>query len=227
MKTGWRSMLSRAPSMSRSPNGVIDVFDEENRKKGEPLEVISLPGTEATGVAVEESTGDLYVVDEADKVVDEVEPSTEHPGEFKYAGQIKETAPASPLVEPLGVAANSAGDVYVSDGGTKAVDIFGPAPKTPIVVTGPAEEIGSHTATLTGSVDPRNLDIETCQFEYSSSTEPLYSKTVPCEVNPTLLSGSNAIPVRGKASGLIPNASCRSPTSTHRMAHPPTPSAAP
>ena len=66
------------------------------------------------GVGVDNScgcaTGDVYVVDEANNVVDKFEPKGPAPIDgYKYAGSIGEA-----LSEPTGVAVDASGDVYIS-----------------------------------------------------------------------------------------------------------------
>jgi DNA-binding beta-propeller fold protein YncE len=89
---------------------------------------IPAPGPETfrpVGVAVNGSTGDLYVVDETNKVVDEFSSAG------KYVGQITGVSEADPFSAPLTIAVKNAvpacsvglGQIYVSDG--SEVDIFG------------------------------------------------------------------------------------------------------
>jgi hypothetical protein len=67
--------------------------------------------------------------------------------------------------------------VYV--GTPTTVKIFGPAVPTPGVVTGAATEIGEHSATLNGTIDPIGGPAATCQFEYVN--EEGLAAFAPCE----------------------------------------------
>ncbi len=112
-------------------NNTVDEFSDEGTLMGE----IRGPGGsfEPVAVAVEESTGDVYVVDRADDVVDQFNASG------KYIGKISQT-PEGPLIEPVGVAVNASGEVYVSHGGHPDVDVFGPSTVVPEVTTGPVSD---------------------------------------------------------------------------------------
>jgi DNA-binding beta-propeller fold protein YncE len=86
---------------------------------------------EWVGVAVDNSTGaaagSIYVVDRGHKVVDRFKLSG---GEFKYESQVGESA--APFSEPVGVATDANGDVYVSDPGANMLREFSPGGTTEI-----------------------------------------------------------------------------------------------
>jgi len=73
------------------------------------------------GVGVDNATGNVFVVDNADNVVDEFSSSGAYLGDVTGAG-----TPASSFNGPQGVAVDAAGDVYVTDGGNHVVDEFAP-----------------------------------------------------------------------------------------------------
>ena len=88
------------------------------------------------GVAVNESTGDVYVVDESNDRVEWFSATGGYLGEFngsgtfEVEGKVEEGAPAppAPLSAPEGIAVDndplspSFGDVYVIDTGNKVID---------------------------------------------------------------------------------------------------------
>jgi DNA-binding beta-propeller fold protein YncE len=140
------------------PGGKVDVFND----KGEPEEAVSPKGSEVpvTGslgtpvaVGIDPSNGEVYVVDAANKVIDEFSK------EGKWVATIKGTKPVTPFGAPLGVAVNpTTHDVYVSDGA--AVDAFGPDETgiPPVVSAKQASEVTSTTARLEGEVNPEGSE---------------------------------------------------------------------
>ncbi|HEY2718057.1 MAG TPA: hypothetical protein VGI52_00395, partial [Solirubrobacteraceae bacterium] len=114
-------------------------------------------------VAVEESTGNLYVVDAAHKVVDEFSSSG------TYIGQITGKSEIQPFARPLGVAVSAENNVYVSDGA--AVDIFGAeggggGGEFPLTVT----KTGGGEGTVTSSPAGINCG-STCSAEFAEGEE--------------------------------------------------------
>ena len=168
--------------------GFVDEYNSNNVYQGH---LSGPPGFKPFAVAVEESTGDLYAVDGANNVIDQFDSSG------KYVGRIAET-PAGPLSQPLGVAVNASGRVYVSDG--SAIDIFGPAVLVPEVTTGAASALQRTSAKLEGVVNPEGKEVTSCQFEYGTSTA--YGSTAACVPAPG--SGSSPVPVSAEVSGLTP-----------------------
>jgi hypothetical protein len=129
---------------------------------------------EPIATAVNQATEELFVVDRGNDVIDQFSATG------KYLAKIK-----SPVEEPLGVAVQSAagptqGDVYVSDGVAKVVDIFGPnvVKPEPAVRTGTAKEEMPTAATLTGGVNPEG-SASTYWFEYGPTVS--YGSTTPRE----------------------------------------------
>ncbi len=187
----------------------IVVFND----KGEEQPEVQLPArSEPIDVAVEESTGDLYVVNEATNAVEEFEPSGKSVGR-----SITETTKGTPFV-PVAVAVGSNGDVYISDRATqaKSVDIYGPLQKeieVPIIKTGPAHEINKTAFELTGEVNPEGLTLSGCSFEYATAEEyktrtkdkiePPYSNAQGCRGS--LPTGSTPVPVSAELDDLEPH----------------------
>ncbi len=98
-----------------------------------------------TGLAVDETTGDLLVSEEERDVVGELNSVGE------WVGWVTGT-PTGPFGELDGVAVGLSGDLYVAD--TEGlVDVFGPSVVVPDVSTKPASKVTGATATLKGTVN--------------------------------------------------------------------------
>ena len=80
------------------------------------------------GVAVDPTNGNVLSADRGNDVVNEFSPS----GEF-LAQMTGADTPAGRFQDPIGIAVNSQGYVYVTDGPNKVVDIFKPRPVQPTV----------------------------------------------------------------------------------------------
>ncbi len=104
-----------------------------------------------------------------------------------------------------GIAVNAAKDLlYVSNGveGGK-VEVFGPAPVVPTVETGTASNLTGTSVTLNATVDPRELEVESCVFEWGETSAP-YDHTTPCaETSAQIGEGNAPVPVHADISGLI------------------------
>jgi phosphodiesterase/alkaline phosphatase D-like protein len=179
------------PGERLSGNGFVDEYNSKDVYLGH----LAGPGGsfEPVDIAVEESTGDIYVVDDANNVVDEFDASG------KFLGRIAET-PSGTLSSPTGVAVNASGQVYVTD--TDAVDIFGPAIVVPDVTSGAASSVARTSVKLEGVVNPEGEAVTSCEFEYG--TTPAYGQTAACTPAPG--SGSSPVPVSAEVSGLTAEA---------------------
>jgi hypothetical protein len=143
-----------------------------------------------TGVAVEEASHDLYVVDEEARFVDQLDSTGTWIGSLQGPGTARFRA-------PRGVAVATAGDVYVSDVGAAVVDHFGPSIIVPDVTTSAATNVERVAATLNGSVNPQGK--AKYHFEYGE-TEAYGSNT------PTVAAeGTTPINVQAIAGGLKPD----------------------
>ena len=168
-----------------SEYGLIDVFGDggqlEATLKGAGSPYGSFKGREddeenVEGVAVEESTGDIYVAEADYRAVSQYSPAGE------WLGWTTTGAPGSSLVAPHGVAVTGTGEAFVSDPGSGLVDRFGPAVVVPSVETGkaPRSAITRTTATLMAITDG---DGGSCSFRFQyGETEALGSQSVahPC-----------------------------------------------
>jgi hypothetical protein len=169
--------------------GFVDEYNSEDHYLGH----LSSPGGffEPVSIAAEESTGNIFVVDDANNVVDEFDASG------KFLGRIAET-PAGPLVSPTNVAVNASGQVYVTESG--AVDVFGPGILVPNVTSGGASSVARTSAKFEGVVNPEGEVVTSCEFEYGTSTA--YGQTAACTPAPG--SGSSPVAVSAEVSGLAP-----------------------
>ncbi len=121
----------------------------------------------AKTIAVDPSSNDLYA-DRGDLVA-----------QYDSAGNLLGTFGAEQLSGSYGVAVNGgSGKAYVGTGDSGQVAIFGAAIVVPGVSTGAATEITGITADLNGSVNPDNLAVSDCKFEYGTTTA--YGSSKPC-----------------------------------------------
>jgi hypothetical protein len=120
------------------------------------------------GVAVEESTGDVYVAEAERHVVSQFNAAGE------WVGWV--TAAAGPLLEPDGVALAPSGDVYVADAGAGLLDIFGPGVLVPDAKTTPASKVTKTTASLNGVL---NGDGKPANYHFQWGTTTAYGSSTP------------------------------------------------
>ena len=114
-----------------------------------------------TGIAIDETTGDLLVAEGERHVVGEFD------GAGEWVGWITQT-PAGSLGEPDGVAVSGSGDVYVADAGSAAVDVFGPGVLVADASTRNASKLTRTTAILNGVVDGEGKPVR-YHFEWGAS----------------------------------------------------------
>jgi hypothetical protein len=89
-------------------------------------------------------------------------------------------------------------DLYVVDGAKADVAVFG----APVIVPGVAISLASNVtgtkATLNGSVNPEGIEVESCTFEYGTTTA--YGHTAPCDGS--IPADSEQHPVTANVAGL-------------------------
>jgi hypothetical protein len=103
------------------------------------------------------------------------------------------------LGESFGVAVNKSGDVYVSDG-SGSISKFGPTVLVPDVTIEPASNIGTTSATVSGTVNPDGVEVTSCVFEYGVGGK--YGHSVACPTAPG--SGSSSVPEIVELTSLTP-----------------------
>ena len=153
------------------------------------------------GLAIDQSSGEIYVVDDhpGESSIDEFSSTGAHlsridgtpAGGFTFGGL------RSMTVDPI------THDLYVLDEGHSVVDIFGPDITVPDVTTGPVSHLMGRSATLTGTVNPDKAGAATCQFQWGTTTK--FGHTAPCSA--PVAEGASPVPVEAQLSGLEPDSS--------------------
>jgi hypothetical protein len=151
-------------------------------------------GTGFTSVAADNASGDVFITDSTDEVVDAFN------AEGGYIGQIQGVA----LAPRGGVAVDQAtGEVYVSDdnhgssGDEASVRIF-ETDTVPDVVTEAASGVGLSSAILNGSVNPVGEGPVKCQFVWGASKA--FGHVAPCSEE--VANGSGTVVVHADLSKL-------------------------
>jgi hypothetical protein len=144
-----------------------------------------------TSVAVDDTSGLIYVTDGADGVTDAFSEAGE------YEGQILGVPTAT---KPRGAVATDPanGTIYVSDNGTGSVSVFPVPIVVPDVTTAEAGEVSPEQATLKGSVNPLGEGNAQCQFIWGEKAT--LDKTVPCSA--AVPDGTSAVEVHEVLGGL-------------------------
>jgi hypothetical protein len=120
------------------------------------------------GVAVEESTGDVYVAEAERHMVSQFNAAGE------WVGWV--TSAAGPLLEPDGVALAPSGGLYVADAGAGLLDVFGPGVVVPDAKTNPASKLTKTTASLNGVL---NGDGKPATYHFQWGTTTAYGSSTP------------------------------------------------
>jgi streptogramin lyase len=158
-----------------------------------PVNSTLVVGSGASGIAVDPATNRLFIS------------FGTHVSEYN-ATSLAKTADFG--VGALGgatrVAVNSATNrVYVADRGVgkKNVAVFGALVIAPDLSVGAANGVSGTAATLNGAVNPSNVAVTDCHFEWGTSTA--YGHSAPCS-GPIPTDGSDH-PISAAISGLTPN----------------------
>jgi hypothetical protein len=93
----------------------------------------------------------------------------------------------------------STGRIYVSNGSPASIVVFGDPVTIPTVETTAATEVSIGKATLNGSVNPENIAVTECKFEYGTSTA--YGHEASCEG--AIPTDGNEHEVSAKLTGLL------------------------
>ncbi|HEY5193987.1 MAG TPA: hypothetical protein VIJ39_08990 [Solirubrobacteraceae bacterium] len=162
------------------------------------------PGNEflATLFAVNQSNGEIYGAEahrgQFDKAV------SEYSSTGVYLGRILGfDTPGKDLRAIYSVTVDpTSQDIYVLDqrefGEQPVVDIFGPDVTVPDVITGPVTEATPRSATLTGTVNPDNLGVASCQFVWGETVA--FGQTAPCSA--PISNGESPVQVQAQLTGL-------------------------
>jgi hypothetical protein len=154
----------------------------------------TIGGASILALSVDPTSGHVFVVD-AGQV-----------GEYDASGALAATLVATfgsmQVGSPAGVAVDgSAGKVYVSDGSSGKVAVFGPLTTLPDVTTGGASNLQPTGGTIAGTVGPVGI-ATTWQFEYG--TDAAYGSVAPATPGDAG-SGGGTVPVSTALTGLEPN----------------------
>jgi hypothetical protein len=164
----------------------------EFNASGSKIVEIATPNSRNSGSVAVDPAGDVYVAGRG---------SAE---EFNPAGEFEgRTGSAVDAVDSVAV---DAGDLFVAEEGSPGVvDIDnGPGVVVPDTTVQAPSSVGSTTAVANGSVNPADIQVSSCEFEYGTSTA--YGQSVPCEQAPgTIGSGTSPVPVTATLSPLQPN----------------------
>ena len=160
-------------------------YATEFSRRGEAL-TDKLDGEEAYGLAVDQSSGDVYVDHRGSVAV------------YGPSGAPVERFGLGELEASEGIAVDSAtGTVYASNAGSQEIDVFR-AFVAPDVSTGSVSSVAETSVTVGGVVNPDGLAVTTCEFEYGTSEA--YGQSVPCAQSPG--SGDSPVTVSAELPGL-------------------------
>jgi hypothetical protein len=187
---------------------VVDVFKPTILNGYEFVRQIVGPGGgfagEIKGVAVDGGSGDAYVWEEFNAVVDEFSSEGVYLGDLTGTG----SGPAGQFEQVRSVAVDQvSGDVYVgaekveSKISVSRVDVFGPNVVVPNVVSEPASSVKVYSATLNGAVNSEGAGEAACQFDWGTS--PSFGKVAPCPAH--IAEGKSLVGVHVNIEGLLPD----------------------
>jgi DNA-binding beta-propeller fold protein YncE len=113
---------------------------------------------------------------------------------------LKDSFGAGALLAGSGIAVGPTGDVYVADSASSRVDIFAPTTLAEVSVEA-ATGVERTAATLTGTINPDGIKVESCEFEWGTQQGEL-THTVPCSPAAPY-EGTANIPVEAPLNGLL------------------------
>ena len=126
------------------------------------------PETEISGIAVNPA-GEVFVAAPEVGVVDQLNAAGE------WIGWMTSGAGGVPFSLPVAVGLAPSGDIYVSDFGRPAVDVFSTGSTGPFVRTKEPKTIERLSATLAGQITPHGASETSYYFEWGTATEAGYS----------------------------------------------------
>jgi hypothetical protein len=187
---------------------VVDVFkpgplENEYEYVGELIGPAS-PYEIVTGIAVDNSDGDIYVAGTSG--VDQFSASGVFLGRitgvgtpsgvFGSVGQPNETGAVTVDAVTHRLYVGVSGRIVPS-----FVDVFGPSLLVPDVTTGEASGVGVESATFNGTVDPDEAGPATCQFKWGPT--PSLGQTAPCSA--PVANGGEPVAVHAEVTGIAPD----------------------
>ncbi len=182
-------------------------------KVGQKLSPLGSVDDEEAGdvaVAVDPVTGDLYADDQSSVAEWDTGAMNRDSALGKSAGMLVARFGSGELSGTSGeggIAVDGAsGEIYVSSPGSGKVDVF--ASDAPAVSVGAPGDVTGEAASLSGMVDPRDVAVSECKFEYGLTNEygeGTYNHTVPCRQTPGEIGkGSSPVAVSAQLEGLAP-----------------------
>lgn len=166
----------------------------------------------ASAIAVDLSSGTVYLAFASEIVAFDIIPSSGIPNEVESFGSGSLSAATGIAVAPVVGLSGGApgGSVYVADAAADRVVVFDEV-SIPEVVSEPASSAiapeasdSSVDATLHGTVKPDGESVTACEFEYGTTTS--YGKIAPCE-HPDAAEIDKGLPetkVKAEVTGLAP-----------------------
>jgi DNA-binding beta-propeller fold protein YncE len=146
-------------------------------------------------VAAADSSGYVYISDAAHGVADVFNSAGRYEGQMRFSQEASQEAVA---------VAQDTGDVYLARP-RGDIEIYGPSVIVPDVTTLPAEVHSTTEATLNGEVNPDELQVTECFFEYGKTTA--YGQTAECEPDAAALGeGASSVATHADLTGLTPGA---------------------
>ena len=132
----------------------------------------SLGGQEVITISLDPGTGHLYALNGSKFTEFDAQPGSEP--------SVVSRVDTQGGSQGIAVRA-STGDVYVANGNTGQIEVYGPLDISPDVGIHPATDVTASTATLHGTVNPDGEPITECRFEYGSVESGAFAGSVPCE----------------------------------------------
>ena len=174
-----------------------DLFANEigeiNPAKQELIEEIPIPTTKSgeevapLGITTGRE-GDLWFTEHGRNMIARLNPAT------KKITQL----PAGSSAGLAGLQADREGSLWYAANESSEIGVRGAGPTT---VTDAATAISESSATLNATVDPNEVEVESCKFEYGTTTS--YTASVPCSSKPG--SGTTPVAVSAALTGLRAN----------------------
>jgi sugar lactone lactonase YvrE len=177
---------------------VVSKIDSEGAGEGETKYTVS--SGDNTTVAVNPANGRVLAASGKEAKEFDASGPTE-------AGEVSSVTVAEKV---RGIAVNgTSGNLFLTRQESTQVEVFGPAVTVPDVVTKAASEVGTESATLTGTINPNGAEVTECLFEYDTTPPypkegPAHGTSVPCEEPDASEVGSGGVPVavHAKVEGL-------------------------
>ncbi len=181
-------------------NNVVDKFNKTGGYEGQLSGTPEGPFLSVTGVAVDPSSGDVYVGDQGEvdaggnqvrTAVDQFDASGTFVGRIS-GSQTPEYLGSPASIRPNSIAIAPTGDVYTENPKfEEVVDVFGPGVLIPDVKTEGVSAVTATTATAAGTVNAEGVALTRCEFEYGATEA--YGQTAACIPAASSITGEQAV----------------------------------